>query len=356
MGVMGQLHAVTLSGNNCLKLAAVCVKDRAKAANLNLTCEVYDDFSQMLQKAKLDLVIVSTPHRQHKEFCLEAIRAGKHVMCEKPMATSVVDANEILAAATSGNTYFTVVSQNRFEPSYRRVKAILDSGELGPVRRCSIIETFWRQDSYYRSADWRGTWAGEGGGVLMNQAPHTIDRYVWLCGRPSRVTAVCDTVLHQIEVEDIASLILHHRNGIQGHIHVSTNECPPLNRLEVACDKGRVTAENGEVTIQKLAGSIAAETAAAKPHSNRLACTTERHREHSWNWSPELLHRFYDDFAATIWSQGKTEVTAEQGRDVVDIINAAHLSEWKQIHINLPVATDEFELFQKTMLEKTSLE
>ena len=356
MGVMGQLHAATLAENKCINLVAVCVRDRGRAANLNLTCEVYDDYSQMLQKANLDLVIVATPHRLHKEFCIAAIQSGKHVICEKPMATSVTEANEILAAANSANTCFTVVCQNRFEPSYRSVKTILESGTLGPIRRCSITETFWRPDSYYQSADWRGTWSGEAGGVLMNQAPHTIDRYIWLCGRPDRVTAVCDTALHKIEVEDVASLILHHKNGIQGHIHVSTNECPPLNRLEVACDKGRITVQHGEVLIEKLAGSIVEETSADAQQSDRLSSTTERLRLHSLNWSSELLHRFYEDFATAIWARRTAEVTAEQGRDVVEIINAAHLSSWKQTHINLPVAADVVDSFQKAMLEGHSFE
>lgn len=218
---MGQPDAAALAENKCVNLMAVCVRDRAKAENLNLTCEVYDDYSQMLQKADLDLVIVATPHRQHKEFCIAAIQSGKHVICEKPMAVTTADSDAIVAAAGASEAKLTVVSQTRFEPSYRFAKQLLDSGELGAVRRISITETFWRCNAYYRSGSWRGTWAGEGGGVMVNQAPHVLDRYVWFAGRPDRVSAHCGTLLHQIAVEDASTLLLSHDNGVQGHVHIS---------------------------------------------------------------------------------------------------------------------------------------
>ena len=351
MGVMGQLHAATLAENKCINLVAVCLRDRGRAANLNLTCEVYDDFSQMLQKADLDLVIVATPHRLHKEFCIAAIQSGKHVICEKPMATSVTEATEMLDAAKSRGVHLTVMSQTRFEPSYRSVKQLLDSGEMGAIYRCNITETFWRPDSYYRSADWRGTWAGEGGGVLMNQAPHVIDRYVWFCGSPDEVTAVCDTTLHRIEVEDTASLLLRHSNGLQGYIHVNTNELP-VSRIDIVCDRGVISIVDGNVTIKRLCGSILEATQTSTAGFGSIGLKVENRGGVLLDWSPKLLHQFYENFAESIWNPVEREVTASQGRDVVEIINAAQLSAWKKRSIAIPVDRESYAAQQLRMSQR----
>jgi predicted dehydrogenase len=348
MGVMGKLHAATLAENKCVNLAAVCLRDRAKTENLKLACEVYDDYQQMLQNANLDMVIVATPHRQHKEFCIAAIQSGKHVICEKPMATTVADATEMVEAAKSYNVHLAVMSQTRFEPSYCHLKQLLDSGEMGEVYRCSITETFWRPDSYYRSADWRGTWAGEGGGVLMNQAPHVIDRYLWLCGAPDEVTAVCDTTLHKIEVEDTANMLLRHRSGLQGYIHVNTTECPPLSRLEIICDRGRISVVNGAITVERLHHSIQDLTFGGKQQFPRS--TTESIGGCLSNWSPEMLHTFYEDFANAVWHDRPLEVSVRQTLGVVEIINAAQLSSWQRKSIPLPFDPRDYDAFQQDMI------
>jgi len=349
MGVMGQLHAATLAENKCVNLAAVCVRDRAKTENLSLTCEVYNDYSQMLQKADLDLIIVATPHRQHKEFCIAAIQSGKHVICEKPMATTVTDATEMLDAAKLHGVHLAVMSQTRYEPSYRSVKQLLDSGEMGEVYRCSITETFWRPDSYYRSADWRGTWAGEGGGVLMNQAPHVIDRYVWLCGAPDEVIAVCDTTLHKIEVEDSASLIFRHKNGTQGFIHINTNEAPH-SRLEIVCDRGRVTVQDGELTVCRFNGSIRQQVSI--DGSDRLEVTREKRGGSLLNWSTELLHLYYEDFSDAIWKRRSPTIAAKHSLTVMSIINAGYLSSWQKRACSINVDKVEYSTFERAMLNR----
>ncbi len=344
---MGQLHAATLRANRCVNLAAVCVRDRAKTENLNLDCEVYDDYSQMLQNSDLDLVIVATPHRLHKEFCIAAIQSGKHVICEKPIATTLADATEMFDAAKSHGVHLTVMSQTRFEPSYRRVKQLLDFGELGEIYRCSITETFWRPDSYYRSADWRGTWAGEGGGVLVNQAPHVIDRYVWLCGAPDEVTSVCDTTLHKIEVEDTASLIFRHKNGTQGFIHVNTNEAPH-SRLEIVCERGRITVEDGKVTVCRFKCSIQQQVSIEG--SDRLEVTREEMGGSLLNWSTELLHLYYEDFADAIWKWRSPTIAAEHSLTVMSIINAGYLSSWQKRACSINVDRVEYSTFERAML------
>jgi predicted dehydrogenase len=115
---------------------------------------------------------------------------------------------------------------------YQRAKTLLDSRELGAMHRSEMVETFWRISAHYRSGAWRATWRGEGGGVVLNQAQHVPDRYLWLCGVPTSVTGFCDTALHEIEVEDTATAVMRHENGRHGWIHVipHTTECPSLSR------------------------------------------------------------------------------------------------------------------------------
>ena len=179
--------------------------------------------------------------------------------------------------------------QSRFEPVYQRAKALLASGELGRIIRCEMLETFWRSDAYYRSKPWRATWKGEGGGVLLNQAPHVLDRYLWLCGIPKSVTGFCDTVMHNIEVEDTASAVLRHEDGHHGYLHVNTTECPWLSRTVIACDRGRITIQNGRMGVERLKDSIQEKTATSTSLFGNIESRREEIEESSLNLHPNFL-------------------------------------------------------------------
>ena len=214
---------------------------------------------------------------------------------------------------------FAVVHQKRFEPAYMYAKRLLDSGELGPIYRCSMIESAWRSEAYYRSSPWRGTWKGEGGGVLLNQAPHILDRYAWLCGMPQTVTARCDTSLHQIEVEDTASAILRHANGAHGYIHISTIEAPAIARTVISCDRGRITIDNGKLYVTRLRSSIRESTA----HDTQLMGELESEtREIHLGAGESALTVFYEDLVAALNGNGELTCRGEEGRDAVELANA----------------------------------
>lgn len=355
LGTIGSTHASELNASSFYELTAI-VSGSATTESVRDTfgCMLVRDLQELIGETKPEILLVATPHRLHASAVVPALTAGIHVICEKPMSVSAADADVMVAAARAGSAKLTVMSQTRFEPSYRDVKTLVDSGELGPVRRISITETFWRSDAYYQSGSWRGTWAGEGGGVMVNQAPHVLDRYLCMGGRPDRVSAHCETVLHDIEVEDTATLILSHDNGIQGHIHISTTECPPICRMEIACDRGRVTVDQGAITIERLDESIQTATRDRNEPMGSIGHRVENRGGSLLNWSPELLHAFYEDFADAIWNGREPEVTPEAARDVVEIINAAHLSAHHRKQIQLPVDRQAYEDFQQTMQETST--
>lgn len=356
LGTFGTVHATQLNRSHFYQLAAICSRSASpEAVNHQFGCPVVKTVQELIGTIKPDVMVVATPHMIHKDSVLPALDAGIHVICEKPMAVSCADAADMMQATQNSGSKFTIMSQTRFEPSYLKVKALLDSGQLGGVRRCSLTETFLRSEAYYQNATWRGTWAGEGGGVLVNQAPHVLDRYRWLCGCPDSITASCETLHHSISVEDSATLICTHSNGLTGQIHVSTNE-HPQSRLELVCDRGRIVVQDGSITVTRWKPSLTESIRQADGSAANPATTTEQLGGTLLNWSDNLLHDFYENFAKAIWSDSDPLVSRDEANDVVHMINAAHLSAWKGAPISLPVKPKEHQAFLERMMANETVQ
>lgn len=349
LGIMGQEHARAIAENSLLKLAAATDAQAATGRKVaaDLGCKWFDNADEMIRSGDVDAVVIATPHWLHAELAVNALRAGLHVLCEKPLSVTVAQSDEVLEAAAQSRGMFVVVHQKRFEPAFLFVKQLLDSGELGPLYRCSMIESAWRSETYYRASPWRGTWRGEGGGVLLNQAPHILDRYAWLCGMPETVTARCDTALHNIEVEDTASAILHHANGAHGYIHISTIEAPAIARTVLCCDRGRITIEGGKVQITKLRDSIRERTANDTQLMGDLANETRTIELPS---SGDVLSVFYDDFVAAVHGTGELTCPGHEGRNAVELANAMLLSSAQGTSVSLPLDRRQYSEFMEKML------
>ena len=348
LGIMGQEHARVIKSNPLLKLAgATDAQASGRKVAADLGCKWFDSAEEMVRSGDVDAVVIATPHWQHAEIAVSALKAGLHVLCEKPLSVTVAQADEVLKAAEQSRGMFVVVHQKRFEPAYLYVKQLLDSGELGPVYRASMIESAWRSEAYYQSSPWRGTWRGEGGGVLLNQAPHILDRYAWLCGMPEAVTARCDTNLHAIEVEDTASAILYHANGAHGYIHISTIEAPAISRMVLCCDRGRVTVENGKVQVTKLRDSIRERTANDTQLMGALASET---RTINLPTDGDVLGVFYDDFLAAVHGTGSLTCPGYEGRNAVELANAMLLSSAQGSSVSLPLDRQQYSEFMEKKL------
>ena len=349
LGIMGQEHARVIAANPLLQLAAATDAQASTGRKVaaDLGCKWFDGADEMIRSGEVDGVVIATPHWTHADLAVNALKAGLHVLCEKPLSVTVAQSDEVLKVAAESRGMFVVVHQKRFEPAYLFVKQMLDSGELGPLYRASMIESAWRSESYYRSSPWRGTWRGEGGGVLLNQAPHILDRYAWLCGMPETVTARCDTTLHDIEVEDTASAILYHANGAHGYIHISTIEAPAISRMVLCCDRGRITVENGKVQVTKLRDSIRERTANDTQMMGALESET---RTINLPTDGDVLGVFYDDFVAAVHGNGVLTCPGDEGRNAVELANAMLLSSAQGTAVSLPLDRRQYSEFMEKML------
>lgn len=226
-GVIGPLHAFALSELPNARLVAVCDLERTRAEAVAAkygAAHVLTSYTELLARTDIDAVCVCTPHYLHAEMVIAALRAGKHVLCEKPMAIKGTDMDAMIAEADKAGRQLGVCFQHRFSPVFIQLKNLVDSGKLGRLLLGSAQIRCLRDRAYYGSAAWRGTWAQEGGGVLINQAIHTIDLMLWMMGDVTTVTGACATLCHRdfIEVEDTASAVLGFANGAQGTIAASS--------------------------------------------------------------------------------------------------------------------------------------
>jgi predicted dehydrogenase len=297
----------------------------------------------MIASGVVGLVVIATPHWQHAELAVAALRADLHVVCEKPLAVTAAQADMVLRVAQESKGLLTAVFQSRFEPVYQRAKALLESGELGSIIRCEMLETFWRTDAYYSSSPSRATWKGEGVGVLLNQAPHVLDRYLWLCGIPKSVMGFCDTALHNIEVEDTASAVVRHDGARHGYLHVNTTECPPLSRMVIACDRGRITVHNGSMRVERLNGSIQARTVTSGSLFGDIAGRVEDVGGTLVESPFELLSRMYENIALAIAGRRPLLITAAEAANAVELANAILLSSARGHSVNLPIDRTAYE-------------
>jgi predicted dehydrogenase len=208
----------------------------------------FDSGEKLIASGLVDAVVIGTPHYFHPPLASAAFARGLHVMSEKPLAVTTRAAATVIAAHQKHpKLMFGVMFQMRTIPVYRKAKEILDSGMLGELRRVNWIATTWfRTQAYYNSGGWRATWAGEGGGVLMNQCPHNLDMYQWLVGLPTKVSAHIGLgKYHDIEVEDDVTAYLEYANGATGVFITTTGEAPGTNRLEVVGDRGKMVLDGG---------------------------------------------------------------------------------------------------------------
>jgi predicted dehydrogenase len=259
-GNMGSHHARNFISGNVegarFAAASDILEPRRKLAAeaLGDSSAVYEDYRELLKSGKVDAVIIATPHYQHPPIAIEAFEQGLHVLIEKPAGVYTRQVRQMNEAAAAVDKVFGIMYNQRTNPVYQKVKDLIESGELGEIKRTNWIITSWyRPQSYYDSGVWRATWEGEGGGVLLNQCPHQLDLWQWMCGMPKSVWAQCEFgKYHDIEVEDDVTAFVEYPNGATGVFITSTGEAPGTNRFEVMGDRGRVVIENGQVIFNRL--------------------------------------------------------------------------------------------------------
>ncbi len=240
-------------------LGALCDIDPAKEAMCKEKYPEYpffSDWKEMVASGTVDAVITTVPHYLHTEIAIYCIEHGMPVLVEKPAgvyAKSVREMNE--CAAAHPEVPFGIMFNQRTNKLYQRIKEIIASGEMGEIRRSNwIINTWWRPDSYYRQSDWRATWGGEGGGVLVNQAPHQLDLWQWMCGVPTKVYSKIKYGCHRdIVVDNDVTILTEYANGATGSFITCTHDACGTDRLEIDFDKGKIVVDNSKTaTVYRL--------------------------------------------------------------------------------------------------------
>ncbi|MBR5506832.1 MAG: Gfo/Idh/MocA family oxidoreductase [Clostridia bacterium] len=257
-GNMGTAHAKNVRTGLVpkMELSAICdiLPERLELAReLYPEVSLYDNATELYKSGKCDLVIIAVPHYDHSALVIEAFENGLNVITEKPAGVYTKQVLEMNEASKKTDKLFGIMYNQRTNPMYQKIRQMVQSGELGHIKRISWTITDWyRPQSYHDSCAWRSTWKTEGGGALINQNPHQLDLWQWMFGMPDRITShVSFGKYYDIEVEDDVTAYFEYDNGTTGTYITSTGEAPGTNRLEIACDMGKIVVEDGKMIFHR---------------------------------------------------------------------------------------------------------
>ncbi|WP_181833062.1 Gfo/Idh/MocA family protein [Bacillus taeanensis] len=372
-GAQGGTYAEFISEGkvNNMEIGAICDIDPAKkklCAEKYPDVPFYDNYIDMLESGHIDAVVTTVPHYLHPEMGIEALKRDIHALVEKPAGVytkQVKELNEF--AASKSELTFAIFFNQRTNPLYQTLKELIDKGEIGAIRRTNwIITTWWRPQGYYDQSAWRATWEGEGGGVLVNQAPHQIDLLQWICGMPKKVYSnVKYGYQRNIAVEDEVTTLLDYGNGATGVFITATHDVLGTDRFEILGDKGKIIVEDSKkITIKRL----------HKPESEMSASMsmqdvmkifmggdvsdiyTKEELEFESVWGAQHF-AVLENFAANIIDGTPLIAPGSDGIHGVALANAIHLSSWLGKEVELPIDEEVYlaELNKKIAEEKSSL-
>jgi len=258
LGNMGTTHAKNITAGKVpgMELGAICdiAPSRIEFAKKSFPdVAVFDNATELFESGIVDAVMISVPHYDHPQLAKDAFSAGLHVITEKPAGVYTKQVLEMNSAAEKSDKVFGIMYNQRTNPVYQKIRQLIKSGELGAIKRVNWTITDWyRPQAYHDSCTWRSTWKTEGGGALINQNPHQLDLWQWLFGMPEKIMAHCSFgKYYDIEVEDDVTAFMQYENGMTGVYITSTGEAPGTNRLEIACDMGRIVVEHNKITFDR---------------------------------------------------------------------------------------------------------
>ena len=341
-GVIGRHHARVIAQlPDRLELAAVVdvVTDRAEQIVAEFGGKPFASLTDALVGTGVDVVVIATPTGLHGPLAIEALRAGKDVIIEKPAEITTARTDEIIAAQRASGRLVAVISQHRFDPSTEVAVAAIANGELGRLTSGIASIDWWRGQTYYDSGDWRGTWELDGGGALMNQGVHPVDLLVATMGRPVEVFAYTGTLAHErIEVEDVAVGVVRFESGALGVLHATTAAYPGMSaRLQVHGDRGSVVIDNDELSFihRTPARTSAAERAYGEADTaiNQVAdfAAASGADAQTAGADPGQLgttahRRQYENFLAALDGTESVRVDLETNRQAIAIITGVYES------------------------------
>ena len=346
LGNMGTGHARSIIEGKCpeLTLAAIADSnpDRLMWARENLCPDVtcYSDATQMLDSGLIEACIVCVPHYDHSKYAVACMERGIHVMVEKPAGVYTKQARRMNEAAKAHpEVVFGMMFNQRTNCVYRKLRELVQSGQYGQLRRANWIITNWyRSQCYYDSGNWRATWAGEGGGVLLNQCPHQLDLWQWILGMPARLQShMRFGQWHDIEVEDDVTTYMEYENGATGVFVTSTGDAHGTNRLEVQMERARVIVENDRLSLLEYEVS---EPEWSRTNKAPFATMPAREVEVKTDGQNAQHVGVLNAWAGAILRGEPLVASGEEGLNGLMLSNAMHLSAFLGRPVELPIDED----------------
>jgi predicted dehydrogenase len=349
---VAHLHAKAVKNIPNARLTGVWSRTPEKANEFAAVYRTksYPDITSMVKENKTDLVIVCNWHPWHMQPVLEAARAGANVLVEKPLASDLKDCNEMIKVCNENNVRLGVISQRRFLEPVKRIREAIDAGKLGIPALATVTMLGWRDKAYYDSDPWRGSWKAEGGGVLVNQAPHQLDIMLWFMGEVDEVYGQWKNINHPyIEVEDTAVAIVKFKSGGTGNILISNSQKPGIHT------KVHVHGDNGaSAGVQTDGGAmfIAGRTGVAEPPVNDIwTIPGEEHMLKTWikedtdtfnNCDPTVVYMQYqiEDFLKALETGREPLVTGEMGRKTVELFTGIYRSSRDNAPVKFPLTPE----------------
>jgi predicted dehydrogenase len=359
LGAQGSMYAGFLARGLVpdMVIGAIADSDPAKAA---VAAERYpdvpffDDYIAMMESGTVDAVITCIPHFQHPRAGIDALSRGLHALVEKPAGVYTKQVAELNAfAAERPELSFGIMFNQRNNPLYSRLKDIIDAGEIGSILRSNwIITTWWRPQGYYDQSEWRATWGGEGGGVLVNQAPHQLDLWQWLCGVPKSVFAkVAYGYRRDIAVEDEVTVLADYGDGVTGVFVTATHDMVGTDRLEILGDQGKIVVEGSKTaTVTRLSKpereisegmdrDAVAMLFSGQFDTSRFSTSETIEFDSAWGAQHAGV---LQNFAANILRGEPLLAPGADGILGVRLANAIHLSSWTGQEVGLDFDEDAF--------------
>ncbi len=356
IGNMGTIHADNIIKGKCPDLSLTAVADinpcRLTWAKENLPSEVvlFATAEEMLDSGLLDGCIIATPHYDHPSLAVECMKRDIHVMVEKPAGVYTKQVRLMNEEAEKHSAVFGMMFNQRTTSAYRKVYELVHSGKYGEIRRTNWIITNWyRPQAYYDSGDWRATWSGEGGGVLLNQCPHQLDLWQWICGMPVKVMAkIKYGKWHDIEVDDDVTAFVEYENGATGVFVTTTGDGAGTNRLEIQMDKAQIIVENNEISMIEYEIS---EPEHSKTNTLPFGRVPQHKVEVTHDGATPQHPAVLNAWSDAILRGGELVADGSEGINGLTLSNAMHLSSWLDREITLPI--DE-ELFYGELMKRVA--
>ncbi len=331
-GNMGHTHAKNVAEGKIpqMELSAICDISEAKlkeAKELYPDVSVFENATDLYKSGICDAVIIAVPHYDHPSLVKEAFEYSLNVITEKPAGVYTAQVLEMNEAAKKSDKLFGIMYNQRTNPMYQKIRNMIKSGELGHIKRISwTVTTWYRPQAYHDSGSWRSTWKDEGGGALINQNPHQLDLWQWMFGMPDKITSfVSYGKYYDIEVEDDVTAFFEYENGTTGTYITSTGETPGTNRLEIACDMGRIIVENEKMIFER---NVVSEREHNEKNTEPFAQPECWKCEIPVSGIGEQHVGILKDFANALINKTPLLAPGEEGIDGLTISNAIHYSSW----------------------------